>query len=366
MRIAYGIFGYGRGHATRAASVLTELSKNHRVLIIAGGDACEQLSGSYPIFKIPTLGYHYRANAKRSNYLTLRNNAWHVLDIFFRGPTFQSIVKEMQDFKPDVVISDAEPWTHRAARFLGIPRIGFDHFGIMAYCRPQIPVRDWLGSRRDAWVYRILMGQPQRVLVSSFYEAPPRRAGVSCVPPLLRDEVTKLAPRRGEHLLAYFNKGEHQFTPRVEAAVRRVAAPFLVYGTARRGIEGNLDFRPLSNLPFLEDLASCRAVFSTAGNQLVGEALHLGKPMLVMPEDCVEQRVNAAAVERLGIGVQVRHADISAATIDDFLRREGSFADRIRHSARDGRREAVAAIERFLQELAPQAASEPSPATAIS
>jgi UDP:flavonoid glycosyltransferase YjiC (YdhE family) len=39
MRIAHGVFGYGRGHATRAAAVLPELETRHEVRIFAGGDA---------------------------------------------------------------------------------------------------------------------------------------------------------------------------------------------------------------------------------------------------------------------------------------------------------------------------------------
>ncbi|TWT44005.1 MurG-like transferase [Phycisphaerae bacterium RAS1] len=357
MRIAYGIFGYGRGHATRAAAVLPELRKRHELLILAGGDAYDTLWPTFPIHRIPTLGYVYRPGGKRSNWLTFRRNLWDALDILLRGPTFRGVVEVIADFRPDVVIADAEPWTHRAAQHLGIPRISFDHFGILAYCKPPVPFGDRLRSRRDVMIYRMLMGRPQRVIVSSFYDAPARRPGVVTIGPMLRDEVLRAQPRRGEYLLAYFNKGQHQFTAQVEAALRMAGLPVLVYGTPRQGLDGRLDFRPLSNEPFVEDLSGCRAVISTAGNQLVGEAVHLGKPMLVMPEDCVEQRLNAAALERLGIGMRTTQAAFSAATIAEFLRREVEFIARVRGLRRDGRAEALEAIERFLVDLAPASAS---------
>ena len=45
------------------------------------------------------------------------------------------------------------------------------------------------------------------------------------------------------------------------------------------------------------------AVVSTAGNQLVGEALYLGKPVLVMPERVnFEQAINAHYLEQSGAG----------------------------------------------------------------
>jgi uncharacterized protein (TIGR00661 family) len=138
-----------------------------------------------------------------------------------------------------------------------------------------------------------------------------------------------------------------------------------VYGTPRQGSAGKLSFRSPSNLPFLEDLARCRALLSTAGNQLMGEALHLGKPLLVTPEDCVEQRLNAAAVARLGVGRQVRHQDFSAAVIREFLGDEATYRANIARAARDGRAEALAAIERFIHELAGRT-SEPAVPTKVS
>jgi uncharacterized protein (TIGR00661 family) len=351
VRIAYGVFGYGRGHATRAAAVLPELCRRHDVRIFAGGDAYDQLAPDYAITRIPTLGYVYGRQGRMSAWGTLRRNGWHLLELLLGGPEFQAVRDAIADFRPDVVISDAEPWTHGVARRLRIPRIGFDHFGIMVYCKPRIPLGDRILSRRDVLVYRWLMGRPERIIVSSFYHARPRWPRVRVIGPLLRDEILSAVATRGEHLLAYFNKGEHLFTAQVEAALRGAGLPVLVYGTPRRGRDGNLDFRPLSNVPFVEHLASCRAVVSTAGNQLVGEAVHLGKPLLVLPEASVEQRLNAAALERRGFGMQVRHADFTPAVIAAFLGREAAYLENMRRAARNGRQDAIETLEQFIAEL---------------
>jgi len=125
----------------------------------------------------------------------------------------------------------------------------------------------------------------------------------------------------------------------------------VIYGTEREGVDGNLVFERPDDERFIDRLASCRAVISTAGNQLVGEAMFLGKPLLVKPEDSVEQRLNAAAVARLGIGMQVRHRDFTPEVLHRFLRAEASFRDRALTLARDGRAEALAALEGFAREL---------------
>jgi uncharacterized protein (TIGR00661 family) len=351
VRILYGVFGYGRGHATRALSLLPDLRRKHDVLILAGGDAYDAIAPSHPVVRISTLRYEYGTDGKRSLSKTFGENLRHVADVAFRGAGFRAVASLARDFRPDVAICDAEPWTHATAARLGVPRISFDHFGILAYCPPPMPWTDRARSLRDVSAYRALMGTPDRVIVSSFYDGGARDPRVRFVGPLLRPEVLRRRATAGEHLLVYLNHGAHQLTPRVEEALRTIRLPVIVYGTPRRGVDGNLSFRAPSNEPFLDDLASCRAVFSTAGNQLVGEAIWLGKPMLVMPEHTVEQRLNAAAVERLGIGRQVRHTTVAAPVIESFLAAEETFRASMRSAVRDGRAESLGAIEAFAREL---------------
>src|SRR5262249_53199061 len=138
-------------------------------------------------------------------------------------------------------------------------------------------------------------------------------------------------------------------------AFEEVGCPVHVYGSTRRGRQGRLTFLPPSSLPFLEDLAACRAVVSTAGNQLMGEAIALGKPVLVLPERCVEQWMNAAAVERLGVGMRLDPRRFTAERLRAFLTRVEEYAANLHRHARDGRQETLGAIEAFLAELVPGA-----------
>jgi uncharacterized protein (TIGR00661 family) len=356
MRILYSIHGYGRGHATRALAVLPELARRHTLLCLAGGSAYAAIWPDFPVVRIPTLSFAYVPGTGRlSKWQTLRRNLPAVLDLVCRGPVFETVREIVREFGPDVVISDSEVWTHRVAAELKIPRISFDHIGLMTYCRPE--VERW--DRPSAWFYahcyRWLVGQPDRALVSSFYPVQPRRPEIKVVGTLLRQAVRELSPRRGDHLLAYFNQGENQLLPTILDALAGAGTPVRVYGSDRQGQEGPLTFLPLSNLPFLEDLASCRAVFSTAGNQLIGEAIYLGKSVCVMPEACVEQRLNAAAVERLGIGMRLSARQCSAERLRAFLARLDSYEINLGRYVRDGVEESLEAIEQFLTELVPAA-----------
>ena len=359
MRLVYGVLGYGRGHATRALGILPRLSQKHDIRVLAGGSAHDALAPEWRVDRIPTLSYVYGDRGKISTWRTLCENAGRIRDLMLGGPTLDAVIATMREVRPDVVISDAEPYTHLAARRLGIPRIGFDHFGILAHCRPPLAGLDRARVLRDVWAYRMLTGNPQRVIISSFYTAPPRRAGVRCIPTLLRDELFAFRPRRGEHILVYFNSGQRQLTPATYEVLRGLRRTVLIYGTSFVGADENIVFRPADNRAFLEDLASAAALVSTAGNQLVGEAIYYGKPMLVTPESTVEQRVNAAAVERLGIGLRARGADLRADEIDRVLRECPEMAGAARRLSADGRDQALAALEADIAELAPVRARAP-------
>ncbi len=352
MRILYGVFGHGRGHATRALGVLPQLMERHEVLVVAGGDAYDTLvRAGHRVLRVGTVQYAYGPRGERCLWQSAARNWRSVMDLTINGPITRTVVAETRAFDPHAAICDADPWTHKVASRLGVPRINFDHFGVLVYCRPPFAAGDRLRILRDAAAYRVMVGRPHRIIVSSFYDAPTER-GVQLVGPLLRDEVRALRAERGDFLLAYLNKGEHQLVPHVDRALRTLGLPVVVYGTAREGTDGPLDFRPPGNESFLRDLAACRAVFSTAGNQLVGEALYLGKPMLVMPENTPEQRINALAVERLGVGRQVRFPDVTAAGMRAFLADERALRAAIPARVRDGRAEAVSALEHALHHVA--------------
>jgi uncharacterized protein (TIGR00661 family) len=352
LKIAYGIHGYGRGHAMRAMAVLPELTRRHEVLVLAGDDACAALADDYNVVAIPTFTFVMKPDGHRSRLATIRRNLPGLADLKLDGPVCDLVAGALRAFGPDVIISDSEPWTHHVARRLKIPRISFDHFAILAYCRWPMGWADRLRCRFETLTYRQLMGEPERLVVASFFEAPPRREGIAIVGPVLRPQVRHLTPSDGDHLLVYFSNGRKNYTEPIHDALRRLERPVRVYGTPRSGRDGNVEFRVVSNTQFLDDLAGCHAVFATAGNQLICEAMHFAKPLLMMPEDSLEQRLNAATIERLAYGLHAPRPTISAALIERFLAARPAFAANLRHAPRDGAAEAVAALERFARELA--------------
>lgn len=138
---------------------------------------------------------------------------------------------------------------------------------------------------------------------------------------------------------------------RLVPALRAVTGTrFLVYGSGRgEGEDGNVSFRGFDEARFIADLATARAVIANGGFTTLAEALWLGKPVLSLPlVGQAEQELNAAWLDRLGLGV--RAGAIEPAVVRAFLARarERAFARIEDPRFRTGEQDAVAAaLETF-------------------
>src|SRR5690606_32652307 len=109
--------------------------------------------------------------------------------------------------------------------------------------------------------------------------------------------------------------------------------PVVIYGTPYVGKVDNLDFRAPGNAAFVRDLAGCRALLGTAGNQSIGEAIHFGKPILALPEDAFEQRLNASMIERMGVGMRGDLGKLTPSDVDRFLANDAGYRSHMREHA---------------------------------
>jgi uncharacterized protein (TIGR00661 family) len=127
--------------------------------------------------------------------------------------------------------------------------------------------------------------------------------------------------------------------------------PMRVYGLGERPARNGLEFRPINEQSFVEDLASCDCVIAAAGNQLLGEALHFGKPFFALPEQKhFEQCINACFLQQLGGGDWMSLERVSREDVLAFLNRRELFREQLQRSSDqfDGTDAAAMAIESML------------------
>lgn len=163
---------------------------------------------------------------------------------------------------------------------------------------------------------------------------------------LLRPEIVAARPIEQGHVLVYLRRFADE---NVMASLESLNRDVRVYGLGARSPRGRIQFRPVSDEAFLEDLRSCDALISNAGNQLVGEAMFLGKPVLAIPEqNNFEQYINAHFVRQSNAGDWLENRDVSPQTLGRFMNRLDEYREGIDRRRLYGNPQALAAIQNHL------------------
>ncbi|MBO5490468.1 MAG: teichoic acid biosynthesis protein [Desulfovibrio sp.] len=299
-RVLYGIHGTGHGHAMRGLTIARRL-RQHEFLFVANDDAPKILEPEFPVRRLPNLGTVFK-NYKVDLPATIRRA---VPLLLHRRKYIDAARRIIDDFRPDVCMTDLEYFVPRAAEAAGLPCLTLDHQHIITCCRHDLPPDMWWDTFVQGLTPRWLFRPTAENLLISFY-APPvlPRYKARIAPPILRDSVLSLNPRDDGHVLVYQSNSTHRaLVDFLRAATDRTC---YVFGYDRvEGREGNVVFMRKSEEGFLRLLEGCSYVIQGGGHTLMGEALHLGKPILTLPlKAMVEQRFNALYIERLGYGMQ--------------------------------------------------------------
>jgi len=306
-RIAISLCGEGRGHATRVSTLVDRLEADHEVLVWTSADALEFLRHRFAavhprvrVEEIPGVVFEYTGGR-----LDVMKSIAAGLDYQARllGPLVDRMISELEAFGAEIAITDFEPALPRAAGRLGIPLLSVDHqHFLLAYDLDALPWtlqwNAWFMSHA-VWMYVM---EASDTVVSAFFRPPLRRGWqhVVQVGPLLRREILDARPRDDGFILSYLRR---QTPFSAIEALADCGLPVRVYGLGTREPVGRVSFHAINDGSFVADLAACRGLVSAAGNQLIGEALHLGKPMLVLPERAhAEQLMNSHFLKTMGCG----------------------------------------------------------------
>jgi len=358
-RIAISLCGEGRGHATRIATLVERLVDHHDVLVYTSADALAFLQQRFAaedrvrLESIPGIVFQYvggRLDLVKSIAAGLDYQARQI------GPLVDRMIGELDAFGADLAITDFEPALPRAASRLGIPLVSVDHqHFLVAYDLDALPwTLQWNAwfMGHAVWMY---VTEAADTVVSAFFRPPLRRGWehVVQVGPLLRREIVEATPRDDGFVVSYLRR----HTP--FSAVDALAAcdlPVRVYGLGRQPAAGNVTFHDIDAARFVDDLAGCRAVVAAAGNQLIGEALHLGKPLLVLPERAHgEQLMNAHFLASMGCGEFALLEEVDRDRVARFMGGLARFTPALAMLAgrMDGTPEVLRVIQHRLEQAVP-------------
>lgn len=315
MKFLFIIQGEGRGHLTQAIALAQRLEAwgyevSAALVGSAGGDHVPAFfRHSFPAqiipFASPALVYHRKTRA-----LSLPQTLKALFRYFGRySKSLSRIDKCIRELQPDVIINfyDVLGGVHQALFRKKAPMVCIAHQYLMLH-------KDFIhpeGNRLNRFLVnlntRITALGADKKLALSFYTGEPDK-NIHLVPPLLRKEVKELDPVPGDYFLAYVT--QPAMAGEIAAWQRKFPENIIhCFSDMPRGeevteVSPNLFFHRIDGTKFLEMMQKCKGVISTAGFESVGEAMLLGKPVLMVPmKNHYEQTCNALDGERSGAGL---------------------------------------------------------------
>ncbi|HMB89377.1 MAG TPA: glycosyltransferase family protein, partial [Rhodothermales bacterium] len=321
--------GEGRGHLTQALSLRAQLEH-------AGHAVCSVLVGQSTSRNVPD--FFLRKIGAPITYLDSPNFVYGddrrairplqtLVRVIRRASRFRTSLRcidsTIKHHQPDVVVNFYEPLgglyyaLHRAAP----PMVCIAHQYLYLHPTHRFPTGHAVQrAALKAFTQLTAWGATTRIALS-LEPVPGIHPGLVVTPPLLREELFGLPFDQQEpFFLAYLlNAGYardiirwHMQHPDVVLHCfwdNPDAAPTKHY-------DDTLTFHRLNDELFLDLMARCQGLITTAGFETVGEAMYLGKPVLAVPvEGHFEQYCNSRDVERLGAGLARSSFDI-----DGFMR----------------------------------------------
>ncbi len=343
-RILYGVHGTLHGHAFRALTIARHFSE-HNFLFVTHDRGMAVLKPEYPVVEIPgplTIYKNHRVATLPTVFHTFRQ-------FFTQSARLRQVRKLIEDFQPDVALSDYDYLVARASQQVGLPCLSVDHQHIITFCQHELPWRLRLPYWQLALVIQWLFSQASHYLVISFFR-PPLKPGVRgrLAPPLLRESVLTRQPWESGHILVYQSISPF---PNFFSFLQSLLHPVVVYGFHQSRRDGNLTFKENSEEGFLDDLASCRYVICAGSHTLTSEALYYGKPVLSIPfQGAFEQVLNAFYLERLGYGQGLTSFPPEKDFMAGFEAHLGDFRQAISQSESCGNEEVYALVGEFIRE----------------
>jgi uncharacterized protein (TIGR00661 family) len=250
-------------------------------------------------------------------------------------------------FEPDVVISDFESWSYLFAQRHGLPVISIDNMQIINRCAhaPEILAGVEDQFRLTNAIVKAKVPGAAHYHVTTFFYPPTRKERTTLHPPILRPEILAARPEAGGHLLVYQTLTSN---PELLEGLRKSGRECRIYGIRRdleeEVVEGNLRFRPFSEVGFVDDLRTAAGVVASAGFTLMGEAVYLGRPMLALPvKQQFEQLLNARYLEREGFGLAADALD--AETLGRFIEGLPTFERALARYRQDGNADLLGALD---------------------
>jgi uncharacterized protein (TIGR00661 family) len=345
--VILAVQGEGRGHMTQAIAVQDMLKKlNMEVCcVVVGSSRRREIPAFFKQkFEVPII------SLESPNFVTGADNksirigmtAWKnmiKLGAFHRS--IHIIHKLVTFHKADLIINFYEPLIGMYRLFHTAPCkiVSIAHQYIYLHPAFRFPAGNWIQKQALIQYSRFTAIKADLILAISQYDLPKtKKKNLLVVPPILRNELFGLDVRDKHFILVYLlNSGYmndilswHKKNPDVKLHCFTDSKKVKETFSGEWIVDENLSFHSLNDHTFLEMMACCSGMASTAGFESVCEAMYLGKPVMMVPvEGHFEQYCNARDAQIIGAGIYSRHFSLEKLVryIPFYGKANGPFRD---------------------------------------
>ncbi|MGV8041466.1 MAG: glycosyltransferase family protein [Thermoanaerobaculaceae bacterium] len=330
-KVVLGVCGIGHGHSLRESVVIDGLlRRGHRIVVLAFAESLRFLRSRYPgVECIPVWVPWVHGSGRGVDFALTGHDEDNRCGAGW-ADNYLAMDQAIRCLggKPDILIADYEPVTAQLAYALGKPLVSLDQQSkFLGFETPDVG-----GFTREEEAARLRLFFPAAIrrYAASFFpvDFPTiRNYPVKILPPILRpglapDGIHTGVERMVLIYLSPYGRTDQNLAEFVEVCGHLDDWRFVLYAPgldAPASPSSNVICKGFSDSGFLADLRSCAAVVSTAGHQLISEAVFLGKPVYAMPFAIYEQTFNAAMVAKHGLGTW--QARLEADCLGEFLER---------------------------------------------
>jgi uncharacterized protein (TIGR00661 family) len=339
VKILYSVNGDGLGHATRSVPIIQALSKKHKVKVLVSSVRSGNFMKNYleNVTMYDGVRFIYDKNSVNV-HKTITKNARKVLS---RSSNLKIIYDLIKKYHPQIIITDCDFPTIIVAKFFKIPIIcvcNIHSLSEMNYAVPREYKKIYYAQKM---LIKAISNKIDYHVLTTFFYLPVKKKNVFLYPPILREEILKMVPKRKKHYLIYQTSSTDE---NLVSVLKSVNEKFIVYGYDNSEIDGNITFRKTNNEQFFKDFKDCKACIANGGYSFISEAVSLHKPILSIPiNGQFEQVLNALQIKRLGYGDICN--SINQKTLLNFIKNNDRYYNNIKKHKIEDNSKIIAKIE---------------------
>ena len=298
MKYLFVITGIGFGHTTRIDSIIRELSrldKDAKIRIATFGLAVNYFKKRFPITELKGQ-YFQNTDIKLNSFKIVFNNLNYPKNYLQSKSILKNLINE---FQPDIVISDAQPEGISVAKSMNkksiyIFNLDFNEIDNKKFGFYAILLKKGVKYCHD---------KADKIIIPVLTQNVKKQDKIAYVNPIIRDLPGRLQ-LEGKLMLDFgFKKapilvtiGGSPFGLKLVKSVIQNAKyfdeEFIIFGVKLRPLSDNVKILPFQP-NFLEYLKVCKGIITLAGHSTCSEILFYKKPALIFPiHDYLEQYQN--------------------------------------------------------------------------